>query len=366
VLGLVRFLYLAKGVWAVLAALVVGSVLIRLAGSDPIAAYAALFHGAFLEYHGFANTLVKMSPLILAALAVTVPLRGGLFNIGAEGQIYTGALLATVAALYLPELPGLLHILVCTLAGALGGALWALIPALLKAYHRINEIIVTLLMNYVAINLVSYFVSGPMMEEGAPYPYSAEIPEGLYLPHILPETDAHLGVVIGVVLAGLVYVILERSSVGFSLATVGSNVHAARYAGISAERHIVAAFLVAGALAGLAGTYEVLGLKYRLFHMFSPGYGYDGIVVTFLASGNPLVVIVAATFLAGLRSGAGIMQRAVGVETTVVEAIEGLVIIFVALSLAFRFEDTPWGRVLRRRAAASAEVAAAEPGASAP
>jgi simple sugar transport system permease protein len=363
--GVMRAVYFLKGLWAVVVALAVGSALIRLAGSDPIAAYAALFHGAFLEYHGFGNTLVKMSPLILAALAVAVPLRGGLFNIGAEGQIYTGALSATVAALYLPGLPGAVHIVVCTLAGAAGGALWALIPAVLKAYHRVNEIIVTLLMNYVAINLVSYFVSGPMMEEGAPYPYSAEIPEGLHLPHVLPETDAHLGVAIGVVLAVGVWVVLERTSIGFALATVGENPQAARYAGILAERQVVVAFLAAGALAGLAGTYEVLGLKYRLFHMFSPGYGYDGIVVTFLAGGSPLAVLAAATFLAGLRSGAGIMQRAVGVETTVVEAIEGLVIVFVAVSLAFSFDDTRWGRALRRRAGAGAEVAAAGPGTAA-
>ena len=130
---------------------------------------------------------------------------------------------------------------------------------------------------------------------------------------------------------------------------MGRNAVAARYAGMSVKRHIVLAFVVAGAMAGLGGTYEVLGLKYRLFHHFSPGYGYDGIVITFLAGGNPLFVVVAAAFLGGLRSGAGIMQRAVGVDTTVVEAIQGLVVIFLATGLAFRFEQTFWARVLRKR-----------------
>lgn len=356
-LAVVRLLYLLKGVWAVVAALLVGSLLIRLAGSDPLLAYAALFHGAFLEYHGFGSTLVKMSPLILAGLAVTVPLRAGLFNIGAEGQIYSGALLATFSALYLPSLPGAAHILLASLAGMLGGSLWALIPAVLKAYLRVNEIIVTLLMNYVAIQVVSFFVSGPMMEEGAPYPYSPEIPETLFLPHVLPRTDAHLGVVIGIGLAVVLHVLFRRTALGFSLATVGRNVHAARYAGMSVQRHILLAFAVGGALAGLAGTYEVLGLKYRLFHQFSPGYGYDGIVVTFLAGGSPLPVVLAATFLAGLRSGANIMQRAVGVETTVVEAIQGLVIILVAVSLAFRFDQTAWARLWRKRKEVEAELA---------
>jgi simple sugar transport system permease protein len=147
--------------------------------------------------------------------------------------------------------------------------------------------------------------------------------------------------------------------VGFSLATVGYNPHAARYAGMSVRRHVVLALVAGGALAGLAGTYEVLGLKYRLFHLFSGGYGYDGIVVAFLAGGNPLFVVLAALFLGGLRSGANIMQRAVGVPTTVVEAIQGLVVIFVATSLAFRFADSPWAAALRRRRAAEAELAAA-------
>lgn len=345
----VRLLYATKSVWAILCALLVGAIVIMAGGSDPIAAYGALFHGAFFEYHGIATTLVKMSPLLLAGLAVVLPLRAGLFNIGAEGQIYLGALFATLAALYLPAMPGWLHIIVCSLAGMIGGALWALIPAYLKAWHNINEVIVTLLMNYIGINLISYAVSGPMMDEGAPYPYSAEIREELWLPHILPRTDAHLGVVIGVALAVLMYFVLERTSVGFSINTVGRNPQAARYAGMSVRQHIVWTLVAGGALAGLAGTYEVLGLKYRLFHMFSAGYGYDGIVVAFLSGSHPLYAILAALFLGGLRSGANIMQRAVGVPTTVVDSIEGLVVIFVATSLAFRFEQSRWAVLWRRR-----------------
>ena len=356
-LRFIRILYLLKSVWAVLAALLVGSLLILLAGSDPIEAYSALFKGAFFEYFGFGNTLVKMSPLILAGLAVAVPLRAGQFNIGAEGQIYMGALAATVAALYLPEMPGWLHIVICSLAGMAGGALWALIPAVLKAYHRVNEIIVTLLLNYVAINIVSYAVSDPMMAVDAPYPYSEEIPEALFLPHVLPRTDAHLGVVIGILLAIVLFVVMRHSTLGFSLSTVGKNPRAAQYAGMSVKQHIVIAFVVAGAMGGLAGTYEVLGFKYRLFHLFSPGYGYDGIVITFLAGGNPLFVVVAAAFLGGLRSGAGIMQRAVEIDATVVEAIQGLVVIFVAMGLAFRFEHSFWTRVLRRRKEVAAGLA---------
>ncbi|HEX9767935.1 MAG TPA: ABC transporter permease [Kiloniellales bacterium] len=356
-LGLLRAAYLLKGVWAILAALVAGSGLIWLGGSDPIEAYSALFSGAFLEYHGFATTLVKMSPILLAGLAVALPLRAGLFNIGAEGQIYLGALFATWAALYLPEMPGWIHIIICSIAGAIGGGLWALLPGYLKAYHGINEVIVTLLMNYIGINLVSYFVSGPMLADGAPYPYSNEIRDSLWLPHILPGTDAHFGVVIGIVLAIVLFVMFRRTSLGFSMATVGHNPDAARYAGISVKRYVMMTLAFGGALAGLAGAYEVLGLKYRLFHMFSAGYGFDGIVVALLAEANPLLVTIAALFLAGLRSGANIMQRAVGVPTTVVEAIQGLVIIFVAASIAFRFEKSTLVGIVRRRKAIAAALA---------
>ena len=358
-LGLLRAAYLLKGVWAILAAFLVGSVLIWLGDSDPIEAYSALFTGAFFEYHGFATTLVKVSPILLAGLAVAVPLRAGQFNIGAEGQIYLGALFATWAALYLPEtLPGWLHIIICSLAGMLGGGLWGLIPGYLKAYHNVNEVIVTLLMNYIGINLVSYFVSGPMLAEGAPYPYSDEIREELWLPLILPRTDAHLGAVVGIVFAILLYFAFKRTSLGLSLATVGHNPDAARYAGMSVKHHIMLSLAFGGTLAGLAGAYEVLGLKYRLFHMFSAGYGFDGIVVALLAEANPLWVTVAAVFLAGLRSGANIMQRAVGVPTTVVEAIQGLVIIFVAASMAFRYETSYLANVWRRRKAVDAALAA--------
>jgi len=254
-LKVIRFFYMLKSLWAVIGALMVGAVLIAISGSNPLTAYQALFKGAFFDYYGFATTLVKMSPILLAGLAVLLPLRVGQFNIGAEGQIYLGALFATVAALYLPEMPGWLHILVCILAGMLGGALWGAIPGYLKAYHGINEVIITLLMNYVGIDLVNYFVSGPMMAEGAPYPYSPEIREALWLPILMPRTDAHLGVGVGLAF---------------------KNPVAARYAGISVRRSIFLTMVLGGSLAGLAGTFEVLGLKYRLFHHFSAGYGFDG------------------------------------------------------------------------------------------
>lgn len=357
----IEVFYLLRPVWAVLIALVLGAGLIALGGVNPVTAYVALFEGAFFDYYGFANTLVKMSPILLAGLAVVIPLRAGLFNIGAEGQIYIGGLVAAAAALYLPDLPAAIHIPIVILAGAIGGGLWGFIPGYLKAYHGINEVIVTILMNYVGINLVSYFAGGPMMQDGAPYPYSEEISEHLWLPWIMGGTDAHAGILFGLGLALIVWLVVRYTTIGFALDTVGKNKTAARYAGINVKRQIMLSMFVAGAFAGLAGTFEVIGLKFRLYHLFSPGYGYDGIVVAFLAGLNPLLVPLSAFFLSGLKAGAHIMQRATGLESTVIDAIQGLVIIFVAASLAFRFKQTEWRRVLDRRRSLEAALSEQRP-----
>ncbi len=359
----IELFYLLRPVWAVLLALVLGSALIALGGVNPLAAYKELFGGAFFDYYGFANTLVKMSPILLAGLAVVIPLRAGLFNIGAEGQIYMGGLLAAMAALYLPEIPAAIHIPVVIIAGAIGGGLWGFIPGYLKAYHGINEVIVTILMNYVGINLVSYFAGGPMMQEGAPYPYSEEIAEYLWLPWIMGGTDAHAGILFGLGLALIAWLTIRFTTVGFALDTVGKNQTAGRYAGINVKRQILVSMFVAGAFAGLAGTFEVIGLKFRLYHLFSPGYGYDGIVVAFLAGLNPILVPLSAFFLSGLKAGAHIMQRATGLESTVIDAIQGLVIIFVAASLAFRFNQSQWKRILDRRKSMERQLAEQNAGA---
>ena len=346
---IMEVLFATRTAWAVLAALIMGSTLILAGGGNPIEAYRTLFGEAFFDRFGFGTTLVKMSPILLTGLAVVIPLRVGLFNVGGEGQLYMGALFSSIAALYLPQMHSALHLILCILAGMAGGAMWALIPALLKAYRGINEVIVTLLLNYIAIYLVSYAAGGPMMEEGAPYPYSTEIPSDLMLPLILLPTDAHAGVIVGVVLALVLYVSMRYTSFGFAMNTVGFNPRAAEYAGINVKRQMVLAMIIGGALAGLAGTFEVLGVKYRLFQNFSNGYGFDGIVAAFMAAANPILVPISALFLAGLKAGAQLMQRATGVESTVVDAIQGLVVMFVAASLALRFQDTVWAQILAKR-----------------
>ncbi|MES0884384.1 ABC transporter permease [Roseibium sp. SCP14] len=318
---------------AIILALAVGAVFITVDGSNPLEAYKVLFTESFFDYWGLSNTLVDMSPMLLAGLAVILPLRAGLFNIGGEGQIYMGGLFGALFALALPDLPGWIGIPMIFVCAAIGGGLWAAIPAYLRAYRDINEVIVTLLMNFIAIHIVSYAVAGPLLAESAPYPYSEEVSSQYRLPIMLARTDAHMGFLIGIVCAVLLYFWLRSTPSGFKLDLVGRNRQAAKYAGVNTKRQIMIAMIVGGMFAGLAGAIEVIGLKYRLFHLFSDGYGYQGIIVAFLATLNPLLAPLSAFFLAGLSAGAGTMQRAVGVEGSIIEVIEGLVVLFVAAAI---------------------------------
>ncbi|WP_236141498.1 ABC transporter permease [Nostoc sp. CMAA1605] len=329
---------------AIASALMVGAILILLAGANPITAYTALLQESCFNYFGFGNTLTKMTPLLLTSLGVLVALKAGQFNIGGEGQIYLGALGSTLVGLYVQGIPALIHIPLALCAGFLFGAIWGAIPGYLKAIRGVNEVITTLLLNYIAINLVSYLVQNPLKAPAAPSPYSPLIAKSAQLPIILPQSLAHAGIILAVIVAGILWVLLVRSPLGYQITAVGFNPTAARYAHISVERTIMLVMAVAGGLAGLAGASEVMGSKYRLFEQVSPGYGFDAIAIAFLSRGSIGGVILTSLFFAALRSGANVMQRSAGVPVTVVYAIQGLTVLFIAISLAVEGERRQRGR----------------------
>jgi general nucleoside transport system permease protein len=318
---------------AVLAALLVGAVLMLLAGANPIAAYAALFSQALTTYYGFADTLTKMTPLLLVSLGVLVALRAGQFNLGGEGQIYLGGLGSLLVGLWFPGLPMLIHLPLALLGGFIFGAMWGAIAAYLKVTRGLNEVLTTLLLNYIAQNLISYLVSAPLKEPNAPSPFSALIAKSAYLPTILPRTQAHAGIFLGLAIALFLTIALTITPWGYRVDTVGQNPIAARYAGIPVNRTIFSIMLLSGGLAGLAGSSEVLGLKHRLFENFSPGYGFDAVAIALLSRGSPLAVILTSFFFAVLRSGANVMQRSAAVPISIIYAIQGLTVLFVAVSL---------------------------------
>ncbi|BAZ71138.1 MAG: ABC transporter permease [Pelatocladus maniniholoensis HA4357-MV3] len=319
---------------AIASALIVGAVLILLAGANPITAYTALFQESLSTYFGFGNTLTKMAPLLLTSLGVLVALGAGQFNIGGEGQICLGALGSALVGLYVQGLPAFIHIPLALLVGFVFGTVWGWIPGYLKAIRGVNEVITTLLLNYIAVNLVSYLVQNPLKAPNAPSPYSPLIAKSAYLPIILPGSLAHGGIVLGFMAAAILWVLLMRSPLGYQINAVGFNPIASGYAGISVERTVMLVMALAGGLAGLAGACEVMGLKYRLFEQVSPGYGFDAIAIAFLSRGSVLGVILNCLFFAALRSGANVMQRSAGVPVTVVYAIQGLTMLFIAISLA--------------------------------
>jgi ABC-type uncharacterized transport system permease subunit len=329
---------------AVVAALVISGGLMALTGANPFAAYRALYDGAFGSAFGFSVTLVRMTPLLLAGLGVALAFRGGVFNVGAEGQIYGGAIASTAVALHLPGLSPGMTTVVAVLAGFAGGALWALIPGLLRAYRGVSEVVVTLMFNFIAIDLTAYLVNttyGPLAQKDAAYSQSPPLPEGVRLPIIWQQTSVHAGLLIALGLAIVLSLAIRYTPFGFRLRMVGANPEAAAYAGLPVRRIVLRVMLLSGGLSGLAGASEVLGIKYGLYADFSPGYGYDAIAVALLARNSPIAAIVSAAFFGAMRAGAVNMQQTVGVEGSFVLIIEALAILFLALGVLGRRRRRP-------------------------
>ncbi|ESA33780.1 sugar abc transporter permease [Leptolyngbya sp. Heron Island J] len=325
---------------AVLSALLVGAILMIVAGASPLAAYGALFRQALTTYFGFADTLTKTTPLLLVSLGVLVALRAGQFNLGGEGQIYMGGLGSLLIGLALPGLPLIIHLPLALLGGFGFGAAWGAIAGYLKVARGLNEVLTTLLLNYVAQSLISYLVNGPLKAANAPSPFSELVAESARLPAILPKTQAHAGIFLGLILAGVLTLAFALTAWGYRVDAVGQNPVAANYAGISVNRTILSVMALSGGLAGLAGSSEVLGLKYRLFEDFSPGYGFDAVAIALLSRGDPTAVIVTSFFFGILRSGANVMQRSASVPVAIIYAIQGLTVLFVAISLAIEQRGT--------------------------
>src|SRR5574342_1028345 len=253
---------------ATLAALAVGAVMLLFLKVNPLEAYSALWNGAFGTANAVAETLVKATPLLLVGLGICISFRGDVINIGGEGQMIVGAILATWVGLTFTGLPGWLVITIAMLAGFLGGAVWGGIPGLLKAYFNVNEILSTVMMNAIAVQLMNFLLRGPMIDPAqaalaSKIPQTARLLEIFRLPRLVP-TRLHLGALIAVILAILVYILLWRTLLGYRIRAVGQNPHASRYAGIRVQRYIVLALLLSGAFSGLAGATLVFGVNYRM------------------------------------------------------------------------------------------------------
>jgi ABC-type uncharacterized transport system permease subunit len=315
---------------AVVGALVVGGMVMASSGMAPLDGFSAILYGALGTPSRLGATLNKSIPLILVGLAVALPWRCGLLNIGGEGQIYMGGLAATLVALNVQGLPWAAHAPLVILAGFAGGALWAAIPGWLRARLKMNELITTIMLNYVAFWIVSYLVHGVMKDPaGGGYPWSVEFPATASLPILLPAYRVHLGLALALAAALVAHFGLWHTVFGLEVRMAGDGPELARLAGIKVERTLVAAMAIGGGLAGLAGMAEIAGVQHRLSDFFSSNYGFDAITVAMVAGGNPLGVILAGLFFGVLRTGADSASRAAGMPASISSIIQAVALLFL-------------------------------------
>ncbi len=354
-------------VFATLAALAVGAVMLLVLGANPIRAYGALLEGAFGSANALAETAVKAVPLLLVGLGICIAYRANVINIGGEGQMIVGAIMGTVVGLTLSGRSGWLIIPLALLTGFVGGAMWGAIPGALKAYFGVNEILSTVMMNAIAVQIMNYLLRGPLIdpaqaELASQIPQTAALDRAYRLPRLVP-TRLHLGALIAVLLAVAVYVLLWRTTLGYRIRAVGHNPDASRYGGIQVKRQIVTALVLSGAFAGLAGVMQVYGLNYRMITDgsatgFTASSGFNGIVAALFGQLHPIGTIPASFFFGALLVGANKLQRVMQVPSSFIIGLNGLVVVFVVSSDIWR------QRRQRRRRIARAERAEGEPNAA--
>lgn len=329
---------------AIAAALGVGAVFLAARGYDPARAYGEMLAGAFGSAFGVEQTLIKAIPLILTGLGVSLAFTMGLWNIGAEGQLAVGAIAASWLALTVP-LPPVLMVPALIVLGLAGGAVWALIPAALRAALGTSEIISTLMLNYVALLWVDYLVFGIWADPSAfSFPYSRRFPDAASFPALWG--GVHIGLLCALAAAGALAFVLGRTRWGYEVRAIGANLAAARYAGMPVARNILLIMATSGALAGLAGAGEVAGVIHRIQQGLSPGYGYTAIIIAWVAQLNPWAVVVVGVLFAALLNGGFVIQTT-GVPAAIAYMLQALILTFVLAS------EYLLRRVRRRRALAA-------------
>jgi len=318
---------------ALVVSLIIASGIIIFAGETPSNVFMAIAKGAFGSQRAVIDTLIKSTPIMLTGLATIVPFRAKVWNIGQEGQLYAGAMGVTFIILTFPELPTVIYIPLLLLVGCITGALWAFIPGILKARYRVNEIIVTVMLNYVIAYICTFLLNGPWQEPGSYYYNTIKFPGSSDLP-LLFGTRLHSGFLIAILLSIVIYFLLWKMKLGYEIRAMGDNPTASRYKGINTQRLILIVMLISGAICGLAGGIELLGIHHKLIYGFSSGFGFTGILIALLGRLHPFGVVIAAIFFGALRNGSVAMQIYSDVSSELVNLIMGLMIIALLFSEA--------------------------------
>ncbi len=319
-------------VLSVILALLIGALILWISGANPLAAYAALFNGALGSSEAIGRTLEKATPLIFSGLAVAFAFKAGLFNIGGQGQLLVGAIVAAYVGFAFEGIPFIIHMPLALLAGSLAGALWSGIAGVLKAYTGAHEVITTIMLNFIAINITDYLADGPWKDEGIVTRTPAVLETAL-----IPKWGPYpFGFLLAVLMAILTWYILYRTTMGYAIRTTGLNPNAALYAGIKVTTVIVLVMAFSGFLAGMGGAVETLGVVGRYQPGFNVGLGFDGITIALLAKTNPLGVIPAALLIGAMDAGASQMQFNAGVRFEIIDIIQGLILFFVSADVIIR------------------------------
>lgn len=332
---------------ALLTALVVGAIIMLLFGDPPLKAYKGLFEGAFGDPKAWARTIRKMCPFILTGLSVATAFKAGLFNIGASGQFIMGTVASVAVGIHFEGTPAYIHLPLALLAGIAAGALWGAIPGILKVTTGAHEVIVTIMLNYIGANFAGWTVyaggtqgqtPGPLWDRTAgAISETPDIFASAQIPWLFgPPYRIHYGIILAVLAALFISWLIYKTIIGFEIRTVGQNSKAARYAGVHVNWSVVLAMMLAGALAGMAGGIETLGLNHKFAPEFGGGVGFDGITVALLAQSNPLGVIVSALLMAALDSGGATMQFQSGVSADIINVIQAIILAFVAAPMIIR------------------------------
>jgi ABC-type uncharacterized transport system permease subunit len=332
----VEFKKITPQLIAIFIALLVGSIVLLATGFSPVEAYGALIIGAFGDIYGIGQTLTQATPIIFTALAFLFAFKAGLFNIGAEGQFLIGALASAIVGISFNGLPNMIHIPLALLAGAFFGGLYAFIPAILKTKLGAHEVITTMMLTYVAIYFTGYMVTDVFKAPGwvSQTPLISPTAE---LPRILPPTQLSASLLIGFFLVILTYYTLQKTVLGYEIRAIGFNPLAAENGGINVKKGLILSLVISGALAGIGGAGEILGVHRRFIDGFSPGYGWDGLAVALIGGLNPFGSFLAAILIGVLRSGGMTMNRVTGVPIDIVTILQALVILFVAAPVFIKY-----------------------------
>lgn len=317
---------------AIVLALAFGGVLIYLAGINPFHAYKAMLEGAFGNVRGLGETLTRFIPLLLCGLSFSVAFKAGFFNVGAEGQLYMGAVGALLVGLYAPPLPMVLHVTLALAGAFVFGALWLLVSGIMKLKLGANEIINTMMQNYIAILLVELLLKGVLRDSVGLMDQSPMVQESARIPLMFSGIKLSWAFVVALLAAVAIYFLLWRTTWGYEIRMIGKSEKVAKYAGVHQKKIMLITILLSGGLAGMGGGLELLGSQYRLMPGFSPGYGFDAIGVAVMAKHNPFASILTALLFSTIRVGAGAMQRNMGVPLPLLSIIQGLIIVLVISS----------------------------------